>query len=256
MSYNIALKIAYDGSQFFGWQKTSLGISVEHMLQTHLEQILQEKVDLQAASRTDRGVHAEAQVVNFLTAKAQKPVELQKSLNALLPKTIRVLFASYMPICFHPTLAVEKKEYHYHICLEAIQLPQERLYAWHVPYKLNFEQIASASLHFLGEHDFSSFCNFRKNLNYKDKIRTIESLEFFLPKKNHLIFAIKGNNFLYKMVRNIVGTLVYVGRGKIQAEAIPSILQEKKRALAGITAPAHGLTLKKIYYPQEFMVEI
>ncbi len=244
---NYVLEIAYDGSSFWGWQKIHQGPTIEGTLQQVLEQILQESVTLQAASRTDRGVHADALIVNFLSNKS---LDIS-NINALLPDTIRVLSLKEAPCHFHPTLHAEKKEYHYKVSLGDVQLPKNRLYSWHVPHQLDFEKMERASRFFLGEHDFSSFCNFRKNLNYKDKCRRIESL-ILKREDDFLLFSITGNNFLYKMVRNIVGTLIYVGLGKISPEEIPSIISAKKRSHAGITAPAHGLTLKKIYYPQEF----
>ena len=256
MKQNVVLKLAYDGSSFFGWQKTTSGNSIEGTLQTCLERILQESISLQDASRTDRGVHAEGQWVNFYTEKKMSFGELQKGLNALLPTTIRVLSIYSAPLFFHPTLHAQKKEYHYHLCYGPLQLPNVRLYSLHVPYHLDIKKMVSASDHFLGEHDFSSFCNFRKNLHYKDKIRRIDSIEILNPHEGTLIFSLQGNHFLYKMVRNIVGTLIYVGRGKIGPETIPSLLDKRSRQVAGMTAPAHGLTLKKIYYPQEFKLPI
>jgi tRNA pseudouridine38-40 synthase len=256
MKRNIALKLAYDGSDFLGWQKSCHGPTIEEALQSCLEQILQEPVALQAASRTDRGVHAEGQWVNFYSDKNFMCEGLHKSLNALLPASVRVLSVCEMPFHFHPALHAQKKEYHYQVCLGPHQLPKQRRFSWHVCHKIDFKSMESACRHFLGEHDFSSFCNFRKNLNYPDKRRQIEEVEFFLTQDNQIIFVIKGDHFLYKMVRNIVGTLIYVGRGKILSEDIPLILSTRLRAMAGITAPAHGLTLKKIYYPQEFKLEL
>jgi tRNA pseudouridine38-40 synthase len=130
-------------------------------------------------------------------------------------------------------------------------MPQERYFSWHVPYSLDLEKMGRASRYFLGEHDFSSFCNVRKNLNYTHTKRTIEAVELLTPHVGSLIFAIRGDHFLYKMVRNVVGTLVFVGLGKIEPEEIPLILAARSRVKAGMTAPAHALTLKNIYYPQE-----
>jgi tRNA pseudouridine38-40 synthase len=257
MKQNILLKIAYDGSLFLGWQKNGKGgPTIEETLQFFLEQILQESLALQAASRTDRGVHADEQWVNFHSGKNPSLEGLKKRLNALLPNTIRVLSIHRMPSDFHPTLHAQQKEYHYKVCYGPLQLPKERFFSWHVPYMLDLEKMGSACRYFVGEHDFLSFCNARKNLHYKDTRRRIEKVELFLPEKNCILFVIKGNHFLYKMVRNIVGTLVFVGRGKMRPEAIPTILTTRHRALAGMTAPAHGLTLKRVYYPQEFKLEL
>lgn len=242
---NIRLLIAYDGAPFFGWQKTAMGPSIEETLQDVLEQILQEPVKLQAASRTDRGVHAEGQVVNFMT---EKDPPLTISLNRLLPGSIKVLDVKVMPPTFHPTLDAKKKLYTYSICFGPTQLPVNRHYSWHIPDQLNLEQMRYAADYLIGEHDFSAFCNMHSNLNYPHKRRTIESIEWTSLGSHRLMLAIRGNHFLYKMARTLVGTLVYVGRGKLAADAIPEILASKKRVQAGITAPAHGLTLKKIYF--------
>ena len=260
---NIRLLVTYDGTHFFGWQKTAMGPSIEETLRAVLKQILQEPVKLQAASRTDRGVHAQRQVVNFMT---EKDPPLKISLNRLLPSSIKVLDVKVMPPTFHPTLDAKKKLYTYCICFGPTQLPFHRHFSWHVPYQLNLNEMQSAAAYLIGEHDFSAFCNMHSNMNYPHKRRTIESIELtnlfeqiaptscqsnsekFGQGANRLQIAIRGDHFLYKMARNIVGTLVYVGRGKLIADAIPEILASKRRLEAGITAPAHGLTLKEIYF--------
>lgn len=245
MKHNIRLLLAYDGSSFFGWQKTDAGPSVEGTLQTVLEQILQEKVTLQAASRTDRGVHAEGQVVNFFTEKSPPS---KRSLNQLLPPSIRLLDLHQVAPTFHPTLDAKGKLYTYALCLGEYQAPFHRHFSWHVPDLLKLEEMKRASLPLIGEHDFTSFCNFRENLTYPDKIRRVDRIDFIPLENNRLQIAIGGNHFLYKMVRNLVGTLVDVGRGRIEPERIFEILAAKHRPQAGVTAPAHGLTLKEIYF--------
>lgn len=252
---NYALCIAYEGSLFLGWQKTSRGPSIEETLQLTLERILQTPISLQAASRTDKGVHAKEQWVNFQCQAPLMPGMLRHNLNCLLPTSIRVLSVHEMPAMFHPTVHALAKEYHYHISLGPIQMPYERHFSWHVPYPLNLEKMKEASLHFLGTHDFSSFCNLHPHLNYKDKTRHLTDISLS-SQEQQLLICITGNQFLYKMVRNLVGTLVYVGRGKIEPGAIPQILAARQRTAAGITAPAHGLFLNKIYYPQEFMISL
>ncbi len=242
---NILLFLAYDGASFFGWQKTDAGPSIEEALQKVLEQILQEPIQLQAASRTDRGVHAEGQAVNFHT---NKPTPKKMSLNRLLPSSIRVLEVRVMPDDFHPTLDATGKLYSYSVCFGPTQLPFHRSFSWHIPAMLDIAKMREAADALIGEHDFSSFCNTHENLHYEHKWRRIDKIDCTLLEKNRLRIDIEGNHFLYKMARNIVGTLVYAGAGKLAAESIAQILAAKKRPLAGITAPAHGLTLKKIYF--------
>ncbi len=243
---NICLLLTYDGTSFFGWQKTESGSSVEETLQTVLEQIMQEPVTLQAASRTDRGVHAEGQVVNFMTDKAP-PKKI--SLNRLLPPSIRVLEVNVMAHEFHPSLDALGKLYSYKICYGPTQLPFHRYFSWHVPGELNLDLMKKGAEILIGEHDFSAFCNVHENLNYPHKWRRIDRIEIIELENNRLQIDIQGNHFLYKMVRNLVGTLVYVGLKKLSVEAIAHILASKARPQAGITAPAHGLTLRKIFFP-------
>lgn len=246
---NIKLTVAYDGGRYLGWQKTRMGPSIEECLENVLEKIFQESITLQAASRTDAGVHADAQIVNFIISKPLPSLDrLRTSLNALLPKDISILLAEKVEISFHPTLNSQGKEYYYKICYEKVQLPKERHYSWHYPVDLNIAAMKQAAELLVGEHDFSAFCNYKKTQKYAHFIRNIEKIEIEENGDKRLTVHIKGNNFLYKMVRNIVGTLVYVGCGKLKLDDIPEILKTKKRLLAGVTAPAHGLTLSKVHY--------
>jgi len=236
---NIKLVVAYEGTHYLGWQKTNMGKSIEEELEKALSQILQHPVKLQAASRTDAGVHAEAQVVNFFT---DKEISL-KSLNAVTPKDISILEATVMPDDFHPTLTCKGKEYEYTVCLGQSQLPFHRLFSWHFPYPIDLEMMRDAAAFLVGRHDFSAFTNDKQENN----VREIFSIEIILL-DNQIKIRVAGNNFLYKMVRNIVGTLIYVGYGKLQATDLPAILEGKDRTRAGVTAPAHGLCLKKVFY--------
>lgn len=246
---NLKLTLAYEGTNYFGWQKTDEGPSIEESLESALATIFQHPIKLQAASRTDRGVHSEGQVVNFITAKENLNLhKLLLSINALLPHDIALLRLEEAPIDFHPTLDVLNKTYSYEICFSAIQLPRHRLFSWHFHYPLNIKLMQQASEHLLGTHDFAAFCNSKKNEEYAHTVRTVQSIRLEETGNERLSLKITGDHFLYKMVRNIVGTLAYVGVGKIQASEIPSILEKKERSIAGVTAPAHGLTLLDISY--------
>lgn len=248
--HNIKLILAYDGTAYLGWQKTGTGRSLEEALQKVIEQVLQHPVVLQAASRTDAGVHAKGQVVNFLTSKHDLDLsKLKSSLNGLLHNDMIVLSAEEMPLNFHPTLNCIGKEYRYFICYGQRQIPYHRFYSWHVPYMLDLDRISQALLFFIGTHDFSSFCNVRKNAHYSDYIREVSELKIIQLEEKRLCLSISGNHFLYKMVRNIVGTLVDIGRGKIHLEQLPGIFEAKSRPQAGIAAPAHGLFLYEVKYP-------
>ncbi|MGR3911862.1 MAG: tRNA pseudouridine(38-40) synthase TruA [Candidatus Rhabdochlamydia sp.] len=241
---NIKLLIAYDGTCYLGWQKTKEGPSIEESVQKALEQILNHSVILQAASRTDRGVHAEGQVINFFTEKSVVMDSLERSLNALLPKDIRVLNAKVMPLSFHPTLSAQGKEYHYHVCLGKVQSPFHKLFSWHFVKPVHLSKIEETIPFLIGRRDFSALTNEKKEDNVCDlSLITVHSLE-----NNRLVFHIQGNRFLYKMVRNIVGTLLYVGWGAILPSDIPKFLELQDRKKMGVTAPAHGLSLKRVFY--------
>jgi tRNA pseudouridine38-40 synthase len=243
---NIKLILAYEGTHYLGWQKTAMGPSIEEELEKALAQILRHPVNLQAASRTDAGVHAEGQVVNFFT-EVEVPLErLQKSLNGLLPKDISILKIEEASEGFHPTLQSRGKEYHYSVCLGPTQLPFYRNFSWHFSYPVDMEEMKKAALLLKGRHDFSAFTNERQENNVREIFDIVIE-----PLDSRMKIRVSGNNFLYKMVRNIVGTLLYVGCGKLPSEEIPAILTSKDRTLAGVTAPAVGLVLKEVFYDKQ-----
>lgn len=246
--HNIKLIIAYDGTHYLGWQKTKMGPSIEEHLQVGVEKILQHPVVLQAASRTDAGVHAKGQVINFLTSKTLHFSSFVIGLNSLIPHDIMVLHAEEMPLSFHPTFDCKRKEYRYYASIGPTQLPFSRLYAWHVHHSLDLTLIKQALPQLIGRHNFAAFCNVKKNETYSDFDREVHFLDVEETEKNELCFRIGGNHFLYKMVRNIVGTLIDIGKGKIPLDDLSPILQNRKRPLAGVTAPAHGLFLHEIFY--------
>jgi tRNA pseudouridine38-40 synthase len=243
MNKNIKLILTYEGTRFLGWQKTAMGPSIEEELEKILAQVLRHEVALQAASRTDAGVHAEGQVVNFFT-EAEIPLErLQKSLNGLLPSDISVLKIEEAPTKFHPTLDSRGKEYNYFVCLGQAQLPFYRHFSWHFGYPVDVQKMVKGAGYLIGKRDFSALTNERQEENVR------EIFDIGIEEMNdRLKIRVSGNNFLYKMVRNIVGTLLYVGCGKLDVEELPRILESKDRSRAGVTAPAHGLLLKEVFY--------
>lgn len=245
---NIKLTLAYDGTGYLGWQKTKMGPSIEESLEKALAKILQRDISLQAASRTDAGVHATGQVVNFFAQRLPSLEKLIYSLNSVLPKEIVVLAAERANDTFHPTLDCADKEYHYHLSYGEAQMPHQRLYAWHYPFPFNADTMRQAIPHLIGKKDFSAFCNVKKNEAYEDTVRDLKSIKIIELPNQCLRFELAGNSFLYKMVRNLVGTLVYVGCGKIGVDQLPAIISSADRTLAGMTAPAHGLFLHKVHY--------
>ncbi len=249
---NIKMTLAYDGRAYLGWQKTKEGASIEETLQKVLETILQEQIALQAASRTDSGVHANGQVVNFMISKQSLDFRrLAISLNNLLPPDIAIIKIELAHPHFHPTLDCTSKEYHYWVCFSSYQLPFHRQYSWHIHHSLDFDQMNHAAARLIGEHDFSAFSNAKKNECYASTVRTINEIKIGEHPEQRAQFIIRGPQFLYKMARNIVGTLIEVGKGKIPAEKIISILKGGDRTSAGVTAPAHGLTLHQVFFDQQ-----
>jgi len=247
MSRNIKLILSYLGAPFKGWQKSSLGPTVESTLQEALQKLIGTCPELQAASRTDAGVHATGQTVNFLTSHTIPLTGLTKGLNAHLPPEIRVLEATEMPLTFHPTLDSIGKEYHYNITNAQLQLPFYRHTHWHYLYPIDSTILIAEAKALLGAHDFSAFTNACKNPR-DSHLCTLQSIALEKGPDNSLTLSVQGNRFLYKMVRNLVGTLVYIASGRLPQGSIPSLLENKDRRAAGMTAPAHGLTLRKVFY--------
>lgn len=241
---SVKLTVAYDGTNYFGWQKTNSGPSIQETLENVLKLILQHPIQCEAASRTDRGVHAKGQIVQFFSSKIVDPRRLLHALNGNLPRDIRTLEAALVDSTFHPTLSAQSKLYTYDLCLGPVQQPFCRKYSWHYPYPIDIALMQQAADQLIGTYDFSAFST-EPQLN---SIRTLYSLQLTLLSDCRLRISIHGDKFLYKMARTIAGTLVNIGSGKLPPDTISKLLENKKRNEAGITAPAHGLTLQKILY--------
>lgn len=246
MQNNIKIILAYDGANYFGWQRTLTGPSIQETLEKSLSLILREPIHVNGASRTDRGVHARGQTLNFLTHSPFTSKTLW-NLNKVLPPDIMAASFDLVPLDFHATLSVSSKIYRYHLTNASYQLPQNRFTEWHHPYTLNYELMKQACSLLTGTHDFEALTNQKNNETYDNHIRTLK--RFGVDQNDRqFTFTIEGDNFLYKMVRNLIGLVVYVGQGKIPLEDIPEILNSKDRKKAGVTAPAHGLFLEKVNY--------
>lgn len=240
--------VAYDGTHYGGWQVQLNAVSIQSLIEQALCTILQAPTSLFGSGRTDAGVHALAQVAHFTT---QKPINLAKtllSLNALLPSDIRIMHLETACLKFHARFSALAKTYHYRLHLDAIPDPFKRRYAYHVQHRADLAQLQEGATHFIGTHDFSSFANnASRGSAAKDAVRTLYRLDVVVePGGARLEF--EGDGFLYKMVRNIVGTLLDVCTKKIAADAIPSILKAKDRKQAGRAAPPHGLHLICVRY--------
>ncbi len=240
--------LSYEGTRFLGWQKTRMGDSIEKELEKALSVLLRHPVELQSASRTDAGVHAKGQVINFLTSENTLDLSrIRNGVNAILPHDIRLLSLEEASLDFHPTLDAAGKEYIYEICTGSVQSPFLRLFSWHFPYALDIEAMRSASAPLLGTHDFSSFCNERSLID-PDPVCTLQKVTIENLGGGRLQILVQGNRFLYKMMRNLAGSIAYAGCGKIAPESMRGILEARDRRLAGMTAPAHGLYLQRVFY--------
>ncbi len=239
--------LAYEGTRYLGWQKTKMGASIQEELEKVLFSLLRKPISVEAASRTDAGVHARGQAINFFLDEELDAYRFLRSVNALLPKDIALLDLEPTSPRFHPTLDAQYKEYQYQISLGPVQSPFERPFSWHVPQPLDIANMRDSSKYLLGKHDFSAFCNERRLMDI-DPVCFLRAIFIETLDESRLRIRIIGNRFLYRMVRNLVGTLVYVGCGKICSSKLLDILHAKKRAQAGVTAPAHGLFLERIGY--------
>jgi len=241
----IKLVVAYDGTNYHGWQVQPDKITVEGVLNKALSELLQEEITVIGASRTDAGVHAKGNVAVFDTNTVIPAEKICFAVNRYLPWDIRVLSSREVPADFHPRKVSCKKTYEYRIMNRDIAMPTERLYSYFIYYDMDIEAMRKAARYLIGEHDFKSFCS--ANTSVTDTVRTIYSLD--VEQEDYMIkITVKGNGFLYNMVRIIVGTLIEVGRGVKTPEDMDRILKGLNRRLAGPTAPAHGLTLVGIEY--------
>lgn len=235
----------YDGTNYHGWQCQPNGITVEETLRLAIERILDHPVKMYSAGRTDAGVHAFGQVVNFTTGKQIPLTNMQRGLNSLLPHDIRIKDASEQDSGFHARYSARSKTYIYSIHNAPCHSPFSVRYSWHIPYALEISPMNRAIRTLTGKHDFSSFK--KKNEPYKSCERTV--LRAGVKRRGAFVYVIiEATGFLRYMVRNIVGTLVLLGSGKITFEEFEGIINAKDRDNAGPTAPPQGLFLRKIKY--------
>ena len=241
----IKLTIAYDGTNYCGWQIQPNGITVEEVLNKALKKLTGEDILVIGASRTDSGVHALGNVAVFDTETTIPADRIAMALNQRLPEDIEITKSEEVPLDFHPRYCNCSKTYEYHIINTRIPDPTRRLTNYFVSYELNPDNMRKAASYLVGEHDFVSFCNVRTDV--ENTVRTITALDI-LQDGDEITIRITGNGFLYNMVRIIVGTLIRVGRGFYEPEKVKEILEAKDRKAAGVTAPAHGLMLVEIRY--------
>lgn len=242
----VKMIVAYDGTNYCGWQVQPNGITIEEMLNLHLSELLKEPIKVTGASRTDAGVHALGNVAVFDTNARMPAEKISYALNTRLPEDIRIQDSWEVAQDYHPRFCRTIKTYEYKILNRRFPDPTQRLYALFSYYPLDVERMRKAAAYLVGEHDFKSLCTHKDEV--ENTVRTIYSLEIL--KEDDLIrIRICGNGFLYNMVRIIAGTLLRVGSGYYEPEYMKELLAAKDRQAAGETAPPQGLTLVKIEYP-------
>ena len=244
----IKLTVAYDGTNYCGWQIQKNGITVEEVLNRTLTKFFKEEIAVIGASRTDSGVHALGNVAVFDAEVTMPPDKISYAINNLLPEDIRIRKSEEVEADFHPRYCDTRKTYEYKIYNNQFPNPIERLYSHFVYYPLDVEKMQRAADYLVGENDFKSFCTPKPDV--ENTVRTIYSIR--VTRVEHMVtIRINGNGFLYNMVRIIVGSLMKVGMGMIPPEEIKNILEAKDRTKAGHKAPACGLTLVEIEYPKD-----
>ncbi|GIX46831.1 MAG: tRNA pseudouridine synthase A [Candidatus Tectimicrobiota bacterium] len=245
MQRRLKLVLAYSGTRYHGWQVQPGLTTVQGVVEARLATLLKTPVRVHAAGRTDAGVHARGQVVHFDTTAAIPLSGLLRGLNSLLPPDIVVRRVAEVPLDFHARYAARRKTYAYVVRNHPLRSAFTAPYAWHVPQPLDLEAMRQAALRLLGRHDFSAFraasCSARHPVRHLMRA-------WIRRRGPHVLFVFTADGFLHHMVRNLVGTLVEVGLGRLPAEAVAAILQSRQRQQAGPTAPAHGLFLVHVDY--------
>ena len=238
----VGLVVAYDGTNYSGWQIQPNGITIQGVLNDALTDLLGEKIEIMGASRTDAGVHALGNVAVFDTNTRIPGEKISYALNQRLPEDIRIQASREVPADFHPRHTDTRKTYEYRIVSREFPLPTKRLYSYFTYHKLDVKKMQQAAAYLVGEHDFKSFCAVAAVV--ETTVRTVYEVTVE-EQGEEIVIRVSGNGFLYNMVRIIAGTLMEVGKGKWEPEKIKEILAACDRKAAGPTAPACGLLLAK-----------
>lgn len=248
MKRNLKLILEYDGFRFHGWQYQVGVRTVQSVLEEAIARLTGETMRVTAAGRTDAGVHALEQVVNFHTESRHSPEVFLRALNAILPGDVAVRDCQEAEPKFNARSLASGKIYRYLVYNLQHRRAFGHPYCWHIPEQLDIEAMREAAKYLIGEHNFKSFqANSRDNFG-KNPVREIKRIEINRTESGYVCFEFEARSFLRQMVRNITGTLVMAGRGKIRPEDMKQILDAKSRKDAGITAPSAGLYLVKVFY--------
>ena len=246
MERNLLIKLSYDGAHYHGWQIQENAVTVQQVFQEALYKITGRQEDIKACSRTDTGVHAREFCVSVKTESPIAPERLQAALNHYLPQDMAVRSCETVPLDFHARYSCRGKEYVYQIWNHPVRDPFLKDRALHYWYPMDEALLNRAAAHYLGAHEFSSFCTLDKR-EKGDLTRTVTTAR--VDRRGDLVtFTVAADGFLYNMVRIMVGTLLRVQQGKFSPEDIPGIIAAKDRKAAGPTAPACGLYLNRVFY--------
>ena len=245
----VRLTVAYDGTNYRGWQVQPNGITIEQVLNEKLSALLGEEIVVTGASRTDSGVHSLGNIAIFNTNTRMPAEKISFALNQRLPEDIVVQDSREVPSDWHPRYQNSRKTYEYRILNRTFRMPGRRFDTYFYYHPLDVEKMQQAAAYLEGVHDFKSFC--AVGAQVKTTTRTIYSCNVTRDASDVITVRVTGNGFLYNMVRIIAGTLIKVGGGELAPEEIPLILEKKDRSAAGPTAPAHGLTMIGIEYEDE-----
>ncbi len=243
----IKITLGYDGTHFAGWQWQPRERTIQGEFMDALEKITGARTHADASGRTDSGVHAAAQIVSFRTESPIPCENLVKALNGVLPHSIRVYSAEEAAEDFHARFQAVAKTYRYFLYRGAVCPPHRWPYVHHFPYPLDLAAMQQAARHFAGEHDFTSLAS-TQEVPEGSRVRTLFSSEW-ATSGDEWTYSARGSGFLHHMVRNLVGTMLEVGKGNMPPAAIPKVLAALDRSAAGPTAPAKGLWLISVEYP-------
>lgn len=244
----VKLTVAYDGTDYHGWQIQNNGITIESELNRCLSELFGEQIQVIGASRTDAGVHALGNVAVFDTECRMPAEKISYALNQRLPEDIRIQRSEEVASDWHPRRCESRKTYEYRIYRGEFPMPVKRLYSYFTYHLLDVDSMRRAAAFLEGEHDFRSFC--QTGAQVESTVRTLYSVEIE-EQGAELVIRVCGNGFLYNMVRIIAGTLIEVGLGRRRPEDMKAVLQAADRSAAGPTAPAHGLTLVKYEFSEQ-----
>ena len=245
----VLLTVAYDGTNYSGWQIQPNGLAVQEVVENALERLLKERVQVRSSGRTDAGVHARAMAAAFSTSRNLPLQAFVEGANRFLPSDIAIQSARIVPDGFKPITMAHAKQYRYTIINSSVRSPLDRLYSWQVREPLDLAAMKEAAGRFVGSHNFAAFR--ASNCVAKTTIRRIDSVQID-RNGSRITVDVIGGGFLKNMVRVMVGTLVDIGKGRFAPMDIDRLLQGGDRKEAGCTAPACGLCLIQVVYPEKF----